>query len=101
MKPAQQTLHHLTAITLAGMIVGLVAAFATAGFVELVHYLNDLLLITESSRAGVPAGKLALITIAVLTLGGLIVGLILHYGVSQKAPLGAADTIFALQLRER
>ena len=101
MKPAQQTLHHLIAITLAGMIVGLVAAFATAGFVELVHYLNDLLLITESSRAGVPAGKLALITIAVLTLGGLIVGLILHYGVSQKAPLGAADTIFALQLRER
>jgi CIC family chloride channel protein len=101
MKPAQRTLHHITAISLAGIIVGLAAAFATAGFVELVQYLNDRLFISALSRASIPAGELAIITIAVLTLGGLIVGLLLHYAVAPKAPLGPADTIFALQLRER
>jgi CIC family chloride channel protein len=101
MKPAQRTLHHITAISLAGIIVGLAAAFATAGFVELVQYLNDRLFISALSRASIPAGELAMITIAVLTLGGLIVGLLLQYAVAPKAPLGPADTIFALQLRER
>jgi CIC family chloride channel protein len=101
MKAAQRTLHHISAISLAGLIVGLVAAFATAGFVELVQYLNDRLFISAVSRASLPAGELAVITIAVLTVGGLVVGLLLHYGVSPQAPLGPADTIFALQLRER
>jgi len=101
MKPAQRTLHHITAISLAGMIVGLVAAFATAGFVELVQYLNDKLFISTLSRASMPAGELAMITIAVLTFGGLIVGLLLHYGVSSKASIGPADTIFAIQLHEK
>ena len=101
MKPARQTLHHLTAITLAGMIVGLVAAFATAGFVEMVQYLNDQLFISTTSRANISGNALALITVAVLTFGGLAVGLILHYGVAQKSSLGPADTIFAIQLRER
>ena len=100
-KSARRTLHHLTAISLAGLIVGLIAAFATAGFVELVLYLNDRLFISASSRAGMEAGELALITIAVLTIGGLIVGLILRFGVTQKVPLGPADTIYAVQLHER
>ena len=101
MKPAQQTLHHITAISLAGMIVGLAAAFATAGFVELVQYLNDQLFISTQSRAILPAGELAFTTIGVLSIGGLIVGLLLHYGVSSKASVGPADTIFALQLHEK
>ena len=101
MKPAQRTLHHITAISLAGMIVGLVAAFATAGFVELVQYLNDRLYVSALSRASIPADELAMITIAVLTIGGLIVGLLLHYGVSSKVSVGPADTIFAIQLHEK
>jgi len=93
MKPAQRTLHRITTISLAGIIVGLIAAFATAGFVELVQYLNDRLYISALSRASMPAGELAMITIAVLTIGGLIVGLLLHYGVSSKTPVGPADAI--------
>jgi CIC family chloride channel protein len=81
--------------------VGLVAAFATAGFVELVQYLNDQLYISAASRANISGNALAFITIAVLTFGGLIVGLILHYGVAQKSSLGPADTIYAIQLREK
>jgi len=100
-KSAPQTLRHLTAISLAGLIVGLITAFATAGFVELVRYLNDLLFVSPSSRAGLASGELALITIAVLTFGGLLVGLILRFGVAQKSPLGPADSIFAVQLHER
>jgi CIC family chloride channel protein len=101
MKPARQSLQQIIAISLAGLIVGLVTAFATAGFVELVHYLNEQLFISASSRANVPTGELAMITIGVLTIGGLIVGLLLRYAVSSKTPLGPADTIFALQLHER
>ena len=98
---ARKTLQHLVTISLAGLIVGLIAAFATAGFVELVSYLNDLLMVSASSRADMDSGELALITIAVLTIGGLAVGLILRYGVEQRAPLGPADTIYAVQLHER
>jgi CIC family chloride channel protein len=100
-KSARQTLRHLTAISLAGLIVGSISAFATTGFVELVQYLNDLLFVSPSSRASLAGGELALITIAVLTIGGLVVGLILNFGVSRKSPLGPADSIFAVQLHER
>lgn len=100
-KSASHTLRHLVGISLAGLIVGSASAFATAGFVELVRYLNDLLFVSAASRASLPAGELALITIAVLASGGLAVGLLLNYGVSQKSPLTPADTIFAVQLHER
>ncbi len=88
------------AISLLGLIVGLTTAFATVGFVELVHYLNDILYVDASSRAGVEPSQLWLITFAVLTIGGLVVGLILQYGVEHKEPLGPQDTIYAIQLHE-
>ena len=101
LKPARQTFHQIIAISLAGIIVGLSAAFATAGFLKLVLYLNDLLFVSAASRADMAPGELAIVTIAVLTSGGLILGLILHYGVTGKSALGPADTLFALQLHER
>jgi CIC family chloride channel protein len=102
MKPeARQTVLRLAATSLAGLIVGLIAAFATEGFVALVRYLNDLLFVSTSSRASLSGLQLALITVATLTLGGLIVGLIMQYGVSKKPSLGPQDTLFALQLHER
>ena len=101
LKPARQTFHQIVAISLAGIIVGFSAAFATAGFLELVAYLNDLLFVSAASRADMAAGELAIITVAVLTSGGLILGLILHYGVTGKSALGPADTLFAVQLHER
>jgi CIC family chloride channel protein len=101
MKPVvQQTIHRLAAISLAGLFVGLIAAFATAAFVELVHYLNQVLFVSAASRASLQGLPLAMITIAVLTGGGLVVGLILRYGVRQGEPVGPADSIFAVQLHE-
>jgi CIC family chloride channel protein len=97
----QQTIKRILAIALIGVVVGLTTAFATIGFVELVHYLNEILYISLSSRAEVEGEYLWLITIAVLTIGGLIVGLILQYGVEQGKPAGPPETIYAVQLRER
>lgn len=84
-----------------GLVVGLITSFATIGFVELVHYLTDILYISPSSRAQIEGGHLWLITIAVLTIGGLVVGLTLQYGVSQNDSIGPPDTIYAVQLHER
>ena len=91
----------MVALALVGVVVGLLTAFSTIGFVSLVAYLNDLLYITTSSRSELSDVPLALVTIGVLTGGGLAVGLLLQYGVDRKDPIGPADTIFAVQLHER
>jgi len=99
--PLRQTLHRLTALSLVGLGVGLPAAFAAAGFVELFNYLNDLLFISPASRSGLSSAEIGAATVLVLTGGGLVVGLILQFGVEQRNPHGPADTIFAVQLHER
>ena len=91
----------MLAISLVGLVVGLITSFATIGFVELVRYLNDILFISPSSRAQAQSEFLWLITIAVLTIGGLVVGLILQHGVTQHDSIGPPDTIYAVQLKER
>jgi CIC family chloride channel protein len=97
----QKALQRLAGVTLIGLCVGLLAAFATTGFVEAVRYLNDLLYVSSASRIGVEAGQLFVITAITLTVGGLVVGLVLRYGVESGKPAGPADTIFAVQLHER
>jgi len=91
----------MVSISLVGLMIGLTTAFATIGFVELIQYLNDILYVSASSRAGIEDGRLWLITIASLTIGGLVVGLIMRYGVDQHEPTGPQDTIYAVQLHER
>ena len=76
----QQTIKRIAAIAFIGLVVGLTTAFATIAFVELVQYLNEIFSIDPSSRAEIETEYLWLITIAVLTIGGLVVGLILQYG---------------------
>jgi len=48
-KTTTQAIKRMTAISLVGLVAGLTAAFATIGFVELVHYLNDVLYVSASS----------------------------------------------------
>lgn len=91
----------MAAISLVGLISGLITAFATIGFVELVHYLNKILFVSAASRADLDGGQLWLITISVLTIGGLVVGLTLRYGVDGGQQAGPADTIYAVQLHEK
>ncbi len=98
---AHLTLYRMTVLAAIGLVVGTVSSFATIGFVELVQWLNQLLYISSDSRDALEPGKLALVTISVLSLGGLVVGIILHYGVRNGRALGPADTIYAVQLREK
>jgi len=91
----------MAGISLVGLVVGLAAAFATTGFVAAVSYLNDLLFVSAASRAGIEHGRPWLATTAVLTLGGLLVGLLLRYGVRGGQQTGPADTIYTVQLHER
>ena len=102
MNPApRQRLQRVAAIALVGLVVGLITAFATIGFVELVQYLNEILYVSAASRAGLERGELWLVTFAVLGAGGLVVGLTLRYGVEGGSQTGPADTIYAVQLQER
>ncbi len=94
-------LWRLAAISLVGLVVGLITAFATIGFVELVQYLNEILYVSAASRAELDGFSLGLTTIAVLGVGGLAVGLILRYGVETSEQKGPADTIYAVQLQEK
>ncbi len=96
-----QTLQRTATLSIVGLVVGLATAFATIGFIELVQGLNRLLLVDPASRIGRDGGLLALVTVAVLTFGGLLVGLMLHFGGNQGKQLGPADTIYAVQLKER
>lgn len=100
-KTTTQAIKRMAAISLVGLVAGLTAAFATIGFVELVHYLNDVLYVSASSRTGLDSGRLWLITASVLSIGGLVVGLTLRYGVENGTQTGPADTIYAVQLHEK
>ena len=98
---AHLTMYRMMVVALIGLVVGTISSFATIGFVETVHWLNRVFYITTDSRAEAPSDTLWIITILVPTLGGLIVGLILRFGVDSGKPLGPPDTIYAVQLREK
>ena len=98
---AHLTLYKMLVLSGIGLVVGSVSAFSTIGFVELVHWLNDFLYVNVDARSQLTPGKLAVVTIAALTLGGLLVGLILHFGVKGGSSLGPPEAILSVQLREK
>ncbi|WP_421621145.1 hypothetical protein [Alkalilimnicola ehrlichii] len=71
-------------LVLLGALIGGVAALAAVGFVTAVLWLNEILLISPRSRMmfDYPAALIAA-TLAVPTLGGLLVGL-LHRAIPPK-----------------
>jgi len=98
---AHLTIYRMLVVAMIGLVVGTISSFATIGFVETVHWLNRVFYITAESRAELPSNALWMITILAPTIGGLIVGLILRYGVNTRKSLGPPETIYAVQLRER
>jgi CIC family chloride channel protein len=98
---AHLTIYRMLIVALIGVVVGTISSFATIGFVEIVTWLNRVLYITAESRTGIPTATLTVLTILIPTLGGLGVGLLLRFGVHTGNSLGPADTIYAVQLRER
>ena len=79
------------------MVTGALASLAAIGFVDLVALLNEWLLISPRSRfMAEDAGWLALATVCVPALGGLIVGIVHRY-VPERRPHGPPDVIRAVQ----
>lgn len=80
------------------LIVGVLAALAAQLFVALVVKINNLLLIAPSGRALLDDRTLVIMTLAVPTVGGLVVGLIRHF-TGAHAAHGPAEIIAAVQTR--
>lgn len=90
-------LPRIARLTLLGLVAGSLAALVAVGFVELVLWLNDALLISARSRMMTGSGwVLTAATLAVPALGGLLVGLIVAR-VPERRPLGPADAIQSVQ----
>ena len=81
--------------------IGAVVATAAMGFVEAVEWLNDVLLVSQTSKSNFVGSQAFLIgmTLFVPTAGGLVVGAMLTWLSSEPKPLGPSDVIRAVQLR--
>ena len=82
-----------------GVVIGSLTSIAAIGFVEAIDILNDKLWISSASRSSLAAHSgtlLTLATIAIPTLGGLIVGLIV-VRISDKRPHNPSDVLAAIQ----
>ncbi len=91
------TAMQIVSVTFLGMITGAIASIAAIGFVEIVFFLNDTFWISPRSRflAG-DVAWLVVATVAVPTVGGLIVGL-LHQQIPERRAHGPADVIRSVQ----
>lgn len=83
------------------LVVGIVISFTTIGLLAFIQSLNQLLLVSAGSRANINSNTLAFTTVLSVSIGVLIVGLLLHYGVNSWQPLGVPDTIYTVQLCEK
>src|SRR6056297_588891 len=80
------------------LIVGVLSALVAQLFVALVVKLNELLLVAPSSRSMFDDQTLVIATLAVPTIGGLVVGLLRHFAGAHAAH-GPAEIIAAVQTR--
>ena len=94
-------LYRIVVLTATALVLGFAASFAAILFVECVVWLNNVLLVSPRTRIQyeetpwiVPAA-----TVAVPTVGGLIVGVLLRHCSRHKRPLGPPDVIQAVQFR--
>ncbi len=87
----------IISITFFGMTTGVIASLATIGFVEIVAWCNRVLWVSEISRETiVDSPVFVVLVILVPTLGGLLVGLLLH-SIKEKRALTLVDTINSAQ----
>ncbi|MDL0430438.1 chloride channel protein [Marinobacter sp. TBZ242] len=94
-----QIVYQIGMVTVVAIAVGAAASLAAIGFVDAVHYLNERLLISPYARiqADDRPGLVAAATLLVPTVGGLVVGLVVHFLVREKRGLAPPDAILAAQ----
>lgn len=98
-QPYLLMIYRIITLSLIGTIIGIVVALLAQVFLRTVRWMNDILLVSPSTRIQFDDELLILIsaTILVPTIGGLIVGLIFQYLVKAKRSLGPPDTILMVQ----
>ncbi len=95
--------HGISVLTVIGCLIGTLVSIATLLFLEAVDWMNQQFLIAPNQRIRFAEHPLILntVTIAVLTLGGLLVGLIVRYFIEAKRTLGPPDTVLMVQTQSR
>ena len=100
-KPALHAAYRILALACMAVTIGLLVAPLAIAFVEAVAWLNDRLLVSPRSRVQVQDSSLLIAaTLLVPALGGLAVGFLLRYLSPAQRPLGPADAIRTVQLRD-
>ncbi|MFK7859749.1 MAG: chloride channel protein [Granulosicoccus sp.] len=93
--------YRFVVLTLLGCGLGTVVSLSALMFVECVSWLNTWLFISPRARVQFPdPGLLSVLTVLVPTLGGLMVGLLIHRLSVEKRVLGPPDVILSAQLRK-
>lgn len=92
-RPAAAMAKRAITVLLVGLIIGTVTAFIAIAFVETVLWLNDVLLVSAYAKvqSGFAFWQIALITISVPALGGLIVAWMISRAAPTKRPTGPLD----------
>jgi chloride channel protein, CIC family len=100
-EPQAGPFFRIVALTVTAILVGAASSIAAIGFVELVGWLNNVLLVSPRARVQfeeyvwlVPAA-----TVLVPAAGGLIVGVLVYNLASIRRPPGPPGVIRAVQLR--
>ena len=91
--------YRIIVVSVLAVIVGGAASAAAIGFVEAFQWLNDRLLVSPYARIqwGDRPHWVMVATLAVPALGGLVVGLMVRFGISLRRALAPPDAILAVQ----
>ena len=94
--------YRIAVMSLVGLGVGGLASLASLAFIDALFWLNNRLLVSAYSRIQYEARPelLAVATVLVPTIGGLIVGQIVARFIAERRGLGPPDAILAVQTRD-
>ena len=93
--------YKIIVLTVTAIVVGALSSLAAIGFVELVGWLNNVLLVSPRSRVQFEAHTwlVPVATVIIPATGGLMVGVLIHTLAPANRALGPPGVIQAVQLR--
>ncbi|MDC0948379.1 chloride channel protein [Gammaproteobacteria bacterium] len=100
--PEATSFYRIVVLTLSAVVIGALVALAAIAFIDVVGWLNDVLLVSPRTRVQVqdPAWLVPAATVLVPTIGGLLVGLLIQRLSPEARPLGPPDVIQSVQQRQ-
>lgn len=96
---AKRSVYRVAVLSAVGVGVGAAASAAAIGFVELIALINDMLLVSPHARIQYEETPNLVIaaTLLVPAAGGILVALVIRYGIVEGRALGPPDAILAVQ----